>query len=55
MSEINRINNNSNEALPATPEPEIEISNIYYNCTECQSLVEILSINEDRNIINLNV
>ena len=51
MSEINRINDNSNEAPPATPEPEIEISNIYYNCTECQSLVEILSINEDRNII----
>ena len=31
---------------------EIEINkNIYYNCTECPSLIEILSINEDNNII----
>ena len=31
---------------------EIEINNnIYYNCTECSSLIEILSINEYNNII----
>ena len=26
-------------------------NNIYYNCTECSSLIEILSINENNNII----
>ena len=50
MSDINIINNNSNEAPPATPHPETE-ADIYYNCTECQSFIEILSINEDSNII----
>ena len=50
--EINQnININSNDAPPVTPEPEIEINDLYYNCSECPSLIEILSINEDNNII----
>ena len=44
-------NININDAPPATPEPEIEINDLYYNCSECPSLIEILSINEDNNII----
>ena len=54
MSKINMnkiVDHNSNEALPPTPQPEIEISDIYYNCTECPSFIEVLSINEDNNII----
>ena len=38
------------DKAPPTPKL-IENNNIYYNCTECASLIEILSINEDRNII----
>ena len=54
MSKINmnqRIDYNSNDAPPATPQPKIEISDIYYNCTECPSLIEIISINVENNII----
>ena len=54
MSKINInkiIDHNSNEAPPATPQPEIQISDIYYNCSECPSFIEVLSINEDNNII----
>ena len=29
----------------------IDSNNIYYNCTECSSIIEILSINEENNII----
>ena len=32
------------------PETE-ELSNIYYNCTKCPSLIEIISINEKNNIM----
>ena len=42
---------NFNDAPPVTLGLEIENSNIYYNCTECSSLIKILSINEDTNII----
>ena len=28
-----------------------ELNNIYYNCTKCPSLIEIISINENKNII----
>ena len=42
---------NINDAPAATPQSEIELSNIYYNCTECSSMIEILSINEENNII----
>ena len=39
---------------PAPPTPLLEeedLSNIYYNCTECPSLIEIISINENNNVI----
>ena len=39
---------------PAPPTPLLEeedLSNIYYNCTECPSLIEIISINENNNIL----
>ena len=38
---------------PPTPKPPnyTETNNIYYNCSECSSLIEILSINEKNNII----
>ena len=45
------MNYNINEAPFATPQPEIELSNIYFNCTECSSKIEILSINEENNTI----
>ena len=32
-------------------EPIIELNNKYYNCTECSSSIEILSINEKEGII----
>ena len=44
------VDENSNDAPPVIPKPRI-FSDIYYNCTECSSLIEILSINEDSNII----
>ena len=44
------VNDYSNDA-PPTPQSKIEISDINYNCTECSSLIEILSINEDNNCI----
>ena len=50
MSGLN--NNNSADVPPPTPFiNEIELNNIYYNCTECSSLIEILSINEENNMI----
>ena len=54
MTEIKmnqNIDNNSNDAPPATPQPQIENNDLYYNCSECPSLIEIISINEDNNII----
>ena len=54
MSKIymnNIIEDNSKDELPPTPQPEIEISDIYYNCIDCSSFIEILSINEENNII----
>ena len=54
MSKINKreiIDFNSNEESPETLQPEIEISSKYYNCTECPSFIEVLSINEDSNSI----
>ena len=38
------------EVTPA-PSIEKELDNIYYNCSECSSLIEIISINEKNNII----
>ena len=36
---------------PMTPELNDEL---YYNCSECSSLIEIISINEDNNTIEFN-
>ena len=38
---------------PETIEPELN-NEIYYNCSECSSLIEIISINENNNIIEFN-
>ena len=41
-----------NDAPPPTPDyEEIEFDNIYYNCADCTSLIEILSVNEENNMI----
>ena len=51
MAELNsKINNNYNDA-PTASESLIENKDTMYNCTECSSLIKILSINEDKNII----
>ena len=44
---VNNEQNNSKKDL----NDEIQIKNINYNCTECSSIIEILSINENNNII----
>ena len=38
---------------PETIEPEIN-NEIHYNCSECSSLIEIISINEENNTIEFN-
>ena len=44
--------NNKFEFAAPTPIPEEkELNNLYYNCSDCPSLIEILSINENDNII----
>jgi len=41
--------------LPAPQLKQIQLNNdIGYNCSECSSLIEILSINEDNNTIKFN-
>ena len=48
----NKIENNYlNNTVSSIPEFLIEDNDILYNCTECSSLIEILSIDEDKNII----
>ena len=43
---------NSCEAPLPTPTPFPENDNyIYYNCSECSSLIEIISIDEENNMI----
>ena len=52
MAELNnKIKNISNVDLPETPQTLAENNNILYNCTECSSLIEVLLISEDKNII----
>ena len=55
MSELivmKKKDNNLCDAPSVVQNNKIEIDdNICYNCTECSSLIEILSINEDNNII----
>ena len=51
MAEINnKINHNSYDAQ-SIDESLLKNYDIMYNCTECSSLIEILLINEDKNII----
>ena len=53
MSEINQPKKNENNYTDSPPPPltpkdiNIELEQNYYNCTECSSLIEIISINED--------
>ena len=43
---------NNVESAPPTPGFEKEeLKNIYYNCTQCPSLIEIISIDENNNTI----
>ena len=52
MSELTSIIKNDyfiNDAAPLSI--ETNNSEIYYNCSECSSLIEIISINENNNII----
>ena len=49
MTDINI--KNLNNTSPTTPGSSIQNNGILYNCTECSSLIEILSIDEDKNII----
>ena len=53
MLDINKKNEYSlSDAPPPRPQQDkIEINNTYYKCSECSSLIEILSISEDNNII----
>ena len=41
----------SDKKIPSIPDSLIENKDIMYNCTECSSLIKILSISEDKNII----
>ena len=48
---------NENHSAPPTPhleQVEFNTNKIGYNCSECSSLIEILSINEDNNTIEFN-
>ena len=40
--------NNSSYFAPRTSQHEFQYTDINYNCTECQSLIEILSIDEEK-------
>ena len=55
MSELNlplKNNYDFTDALPPmTPELNDEL---YYNCSECSSLIEIISIDEENNFIEFN-
>ena len=44
MTDFNKIENNLNDNSSATPDSLQAKSDIFYNCTECSSLIEILSI-----------
>ena len=44
--------NDLNDAPPlVTLSNEIEMNELYYNCSECSSMIEILSLEEEKNII----
>ena len=42
---------NGNEQETPEPSEKMQLNEIYYNCTECASLIEILDLNERKNII----
>jgi hypothetical protein len=49
---MSNCNIDESSLITPTPQPEeIEIKKMFYNCTECSSLIEILSIDEDKNNI----
>ena len=43
--------NNSNDAPPATPNPDEELFENFTICPECSSSIKILKINDENNII----
>jgi len=45
------IEDNSGSQNPQIKQMELNTNNIGYNCSECSSIIEILSINEDNIII----
>ena len=51
MADLGKTENNANHTPYVTSDTLTENKDILYNCTECSSLIEVLSINEDRNII----
>ena len=57
MTEEKKEKNNNDYLLGETLEPmtpELNNNEIFYNCSECSSLIEILSINENNNTIEFN-
>ena len=48
---MSEIKNEDNYPPAITPELNEEI---YYNCSECSSLIEIISIDEENNFIEFN-
>ena len=51
MTDFDKVEYNLNNNSSATHEFLQTKSDIFYNCTECSSLIEILSIDENKNII----
>ena len=55
MSELSSLIKNDYSINDAPP-PTFETNNndLYYNCSECSSIIEIISISENNNIIEFN-
>ena len=49
---IAEINIKEEDVAPPPIQQEQKIENIGYNCSECSSLIEILSIDEDENCLS---
>ena len=56
MTELKKSSKNENYMMGDTPAPtsDIILAEKYYNCSECSSLIEIISINEDNYTIEFN-